>query len=553
MTRYIEVVPLGGCGEIGMNMTILKIGSENFFIDCGALFPEAGQVGVKLIIPDYNYLKKNKLYPTAWIITHGHEDHIGALPYLFEKFKAPIYSTNFTIELIKSKFENAKIKNADFHVWQSGTTQTIKNTRFTPFNVNHSIPEATGLFIESLYGNILHTGDFRIDSTLPNKEMTHISIKNVVRRKPVHLMLSDSTNSFKAGADDNEGDLFHNISRIMSRARGAIILSTFSSNVWRLQTTLLAAKKNSRKVFLLGRSMYNVYSIAEKCNILQKHKDVLIENIDEIKKYDKSQICIVCTGSQGQVFSGLDNLTSHKIKNFQLDSDDTVIFSSRAIPGNEKSIDLIVNKLWRIGCHIVQSEDESKVHVSGHGYQGDLIKCLKAAKPKFFMPVHGTFRHLKQHTSLAIKEGVMPEHNYIVENGFILKFNQNIAHIEGPVESGRLFVCEGGLFHDNHPIYKSRLAISETGCLFVHVNMFKSGFKYATTPTVASFGAPLIKKEVTDHLYKISSRIAKMSEKKTISDDHLVISILKKDLKKFLLSKYKVNPQVSLSLQRLSR
>jgi ribonuclease J len=553
MTRYIEVIPLGGCGEIGMNMTILKIGTEIFFIDCGALFADSSQVGVKLIIPDYSFLKKNKLYPTAWVITHGHEDHIGALPYLFQKFKAPIYGTNFTIELIKKKFEESKIKDAEFNVWKSGTTQTIQNTRFTPFNVNHSIPEATGLFIESLYGNILHTGDFRIDPTLPNKEMTHVSIKNVVKRKPVHLMLSDSTNSFKAGSDDNEGDLFHNISRIMSKSRGAVILSTFSSNVWRLQTTLAAAKKTSRKVFLLGRSMYNIHSIAEKCNILQKHKDVLIDNINEIKKYDKSQICIVCTGSQGQIFSGLDNLTSHKIKNFQLDSDDTVIFSSRSIPGNEKSIDLLVNKLWRVGCHIVQSEEENKVHVSGHGYQGDLIKCLKAAKPKFFMPVHGTFRHLKQHTTLAIKAGVMPEHNYIVENGFILKFNQNTAHVEGPVDSGRLYVCEGGLLHENHPIYKSRVAISETGCLFVHVNMHKSGFKYATPPTIASFGVAVLKKEVSEYLYKIFARISKLNEKSTISDDHLIIAILKKDLKKFLSSKHKINPQISVTVQRLSR
>ncbi|MES2614015.1 MAG: ribonuclease J, partial [Bdellovibrionota bacterium] len=374
----IKIIPLGGCGEIGMNMTLFCIEERWFFVDGGALFPDASNIGVDLILPDTSFIDENNIQPEAWLITHGHEDHIGALPHLFKRYPAPIYGTEFTIELIKAKFEDANISNAIYNVWKVYTPVLFRNMKVTPFPVNHSIADAAGLFIETNMGNILHMGDFRIDYTPPEHSMTHENLQKVLKNKPVTLMMSDSTNSFSLGSDKSETDITPAFVHYFTKQQGAVIIATFASNIWRLQSVFAAAKDAGRKIVLFGRTMFRNVDIAQRLGLLNYNPDILIP-LSEINSVDRSQVCILCTGSQGESFSGLHRLAWGSVSDFQINSDDIVLMSSRIIPGNEKSIEGVVVQLTRIGCAVITTKENAAIHVSGHGYAQDLKTCIQVA------------------------------------------------------------------------------------------------------------------------------------------------------------------------------
>lgn len=461
----VNLVPLGGCGEIGMNMTILQIGDVYYFIDCGVLFPDASQIAIDLILPDTTFLDTYKIKPTAWLITHGHEDHIGALPHIYSKYPAPIYGTRFTLELIKSKFEDANISTAMLNQFDFFQPVFLPKLKVTPFPVNHSIADAAGLFMETPQKNILHMGDFRVDYNPPEKIMTHESLKKVLRDKTVHLMMSDSTNSFQVGRDASEIDTLPTLTKYFSEHKGAVIVATFSSNVWRFQNVIEAAKRSKRKIALLGRSMLRNALIAKNIGLMQYDEDILIE-FSQLKHCDHDKVCILSTGSQGEVFSGLHRLTWKQIPEFEITSDDLVIFSARMIPGNEKSIDSITTQLARIGAKVVTGKDDV-VHVSGHGYQEDQKLCIQTAKPKGFLPVHGTYRHLKKHRDIAIECGVPQEKCFLAENGDIVAVGPETLGVIEQVPSGRDYVCPGGIFSANSTAYRERLNLVRSGVLSV--------------------------------------------------------------------------------------
>lgn len=526
MQEFLKIIPLGGCGEIGMNMTMVSFQNRHFLVDCGALFPEASQLGVNLVLPSTTYIDEQNIQVEAWLITHGHEDHIGALPHLFRKYPAPIYGTKFTLELIKPKFEEAGIRDAEMHLWTYYKPTFFRNMKVTPFPVNHSIADAAGLFIETPFGNVLHTGDFRIDSKPPEETMTHENIKRVTNQKKVHVMLSDSTNSFQSGTDKSESDIFPTLKDIMTKEKGAVVIGTFASSIWRIRNVIDAAKATNRKIILFGRTMLRNVEIAKRLGFLHFNERIFI-SADQASSFPRNQLCFLCTGSQGEMFAGLHRLTWNTIQEFQITYEDTIVFSSRIIPGNEKSIEELVTQLTRIGCKVITPKDSNSIHVSGHGFQEDLKKCINAAKPNAFIPVHGTYRHLKKHIELAIECGVRPENCLLIENGDVAAIGPEIISIIDNVPSGRDLVCPGGLFPQHSSIYKDRVSLVETGVLAVSFAVAKNGGKLVGKPLVSLKGIPLNDFELTQEMSKLFSSTQRSVAKRKKTGDNVLKEALR--------------------------
>ncbi|WP_338636126.1 ribonuclease J [Spirobacillus cienkowskii] len=517
----LKLIPLGGCGEIGMNMTILCVMDRYFFIDAGSLFPDSSLIGVNLILPDTTYIDEQQIQPDAWLITHGHEDHIGALPYLFKKYPAPIYGTQFTIELIKSKFQEFQINDAIFNTWNFFETIFFRNMKVTIFQVNHSIADASGLFFETTFGNILHMGDFRIDYHPPEKSSTHENLEKIIKNKKVTLMMSDSTNSFQTGQDLSESDITSSLVNYLTNEKGMIVLATFSSNIWRLQSIFDAAYLTGRKIVLFGRSLLRNTEIANRLGLLNFSNNTIID-LNNIKDYPRHEICIICTGSQGESFSGLHRLAWDNVVDVKVNANDTIIFSSRVIPGNERAIESLVTQFTRKECTVITSKDNNSIHVSGHGYQEDLIKCIKIAKPKFFLPIHGTYRHLKKHRELAMSCGIRSENALLAENGDIISIGLHNTSINERVKFGREYVCPGGIFSQNSQIYKERVLLATTGIAAISLVFEQKNYELLGIPTVTLKGVPLRPEELINKIELIlHNAIEAISKRKTLTDELL--------------------------------
>lgn len=508
----LKLTPLGGCGEIGMNMTILEIDGLYYFIDCGSLFPDHSLSSVDLVIPQTAWLEREKIQPQAWLITHGHEDHIGALPFLYKKFPAPIYCPPFAEMLIKEKFIEAGISDASFVNWKPGVARPFRNLTLTPFVVNHSIADALGFFIETKHGNILHSGDYRIDVSPPEKSMTHENMANAIAGRPVKIMLSDSTNAFQVGTDLSEADLTQNFYDIFNSALGSVIVTTFSSNIWRMQTVIAAALKDGRKIAAVGRSLKRNMEYALKMGFLPTGDIYLDEQ--EIKKIPRRELCILCTGSQGEMYSGLNRMAYGTYDGFKLGADDTIVFSSRAIPGNEKPIGSLSNQLCRLGCHVISPKDKD-VHVSGHGFQEDLKACIRAVKPRYFMPVHGELRHLLKHASLAIECGVPFENTIVTENGGAVSLAIPQPGITDQVQSGRVFVCQGGHIEPSGgELLRMRQNLGKNGYLGVSFVLPRRGYDLRAVPKVQFKGLPAVVQQVNKKIESIYFSVLEVSQAK---------------------------------------
>ncbi len=535
--KNIKIIPLGGCGEIGMNMTLFSVEGRWFFVDGGALFPDPTHMGVDLILPETSFIDDNEIRPDAWLITHGHEDHIGALPHLFKKYPAPIYGTEFTIELIKAKFIDANINDAVYNVWKVYTPTLFRNMKVTPFPVNHSIADAAGLFFETPMGNILHMGDFRIDYAPPEHSMTHENLEKVLAGKPVTLMMSDSTNSFQLGLDKSETQITPAFVDYFTKQEGAVIIATFASNIWRLQSVFEAAQSTDRKIVLFGRTMFRNVEIAQKLGLLNFNPDLLL-SLYEINTIPRNRVCILCTGSQGEMFSGLHRLAWGNVSDFQITSYDTVLLSSRIIPGNEKTIDAMVTQLIRIGCNVVTTREDPFIHVSGHGYAEDLKTCIKVAKPYSFMPVHGTYKHLKRHRELAIECGVLPENCFLVENGDVVLAAPEPQGVIDRIASGRDYVCPGGILSQHSGIYKDRVALVRTGVIAVSFIIHQSTYKLAANPTVALKGLQFDENAVLKKMPRIYEYTFDSVSKRKRFDESILQEELRVAIRKYLENIY---------------
>lgn len=486
--NILSVFALGGLNEVGKNMYAIEYGNDIIIIDCGNKFPDESLLGIDLIIPDISYLIENKDRVRALVVTHGHEDHIGGIPFFLKKINVPVYATRFTLGLIKIKLkEHRFLRESRLIEINSDSVFQIGDMNISFFKVNHSIPDCLGIVFDTPEGTIVHTGDFKFDLTPANNERPDIHKMANIGNKGVLLLLSESTNAERPGYTPSEQMVGGNLEQIFLQAKRKVIVSTFASNVSRIQQVVNAAQKNNRKLALLGRSMVNVVQVAIELRILTIPKDMLIE-AREINGLPPERVAILCTGSQGEPMAALSRLSTGIFRDVEILSEDTVILAAGPIPGNERNITSIVDNLYKLGAHVIYgSGSSSGMHVSGHGYQEDLRLMLTLMKPKYFIPIHGEYRMLHHHRLLAESVGVERGNTFILKNGDVVDIENSIARSTRTIPSGNTYV-DGVDVGDMEFVLRDRKQISEDGLLMIIIPMNKQEEKLLSDPEFVSRG-----------------------------------------------------------------
>lgn len=486
--NILSVFALGGLNEIGKNMYAIEYGNDIIIIDCGNKFPDESLLGIDLIIPDISYLIENKDRVRALVVTHGHEDHIGGIPFFLKKINVPVYATRFTLGLIKIKLkEHRFLRESRLIEINSDSVFQIGDMNISFFKVNHSIPDCLGIVFDTPEGTIVHTGDFKFDLTPANNERPDIHKMANIGNKGVLLLLSESTNAERPGYTPSEQMVGGNLEQIFLQAKRKVIVSTFASNVSRIQQVVNAAQKNNRKLALLGRSMVNVVQVAMELKILTIPKDMLIE-AREINGLPPEMVAILCTGSQGEPMAALSRLSTGIFRDVEILSEDTVILAAGPIPGNERNITSIVDNLYKLGAHVIYgSGSSSGMHVSGHGYQEDLRLMLTLMKPKYFIPIHGEYRMLHHHRLLAESVGVERGNTFILKNGDVVDIENSNARSTRTIPSGDTYV-DGVDVGDMEFVLRDRKQISEDGLLMIIIPMNKQEEKLLSDPEFVSRG-----------------------------------------------------------------
>ena len=458
----LRIIPLGGLGEIGLNMMVMEYADSIIIIDCGLMFPEDYMLGIDIVIPDITYLRKNKEKVKAFIITHGHEDHTGALPFVLREIKAPVYGTPLTIGLIKEKLEEFKLdRETEFKTVKPRDKVSVGPFEIEFIRVSHSIADGAGLAIKTPVGVVIHTGDFKLDQTPVDGEILDYARFSEYGENGVLLLLSDSTNVEKEGYTVSEKEVGVTFEEIFRKSSGRIIVAAFSSNIHRIQQVLDVAENFGRKVTLNGRSMVANVRIAQELGYL-KVSDGLIVDLKELDNLPPQRAVLLTTGSQGEPMSALTRMAMDDHKQIRVRSGDTVILSSKFIPGHEKAISNMMNHLYRRGAEVIY-EKVSEIHVSGHASQEELKLMLNMVKPRHFIPVHGEYRHLVKHSQLAEKVGVKKENIVLAEDGDVVEVTEGSISVRERVESGKVFVDGKGVGDVRDMVLKDRKHLSQDG------------------------------------------------------------------------------------------
>ncbi|PAV27649.1 ribonuclease J [Virgibacillus profundi] len=486
--NVVSIFALGGLNEIGKNMYAIEYGNDIVIIDCGNKFPDESLLGIDLIIPDISYLVENKERVRALIVTHGHEDHIGGIPFFLKKINVPVYATSFTLGLIEVKLKEHRIlRESELIEINSDSTVQIGEMNITFFKVNHSIPDCLGIAMNTPEGTIVNTGDFKFDLTPANNERPDIHKMVQIGDKGVLLLLSESTNAERPGYTPSEQMVGENLEKIFTQAKRKVIVSTFASNVSRIQQVVNAADKTKRKLALLGRSMVNVVKVAMERGYLFIPKGMLIETRD-INELSPEMVTIMCTGSQGETMAALNRLSTGNFRDVEILPEDIVIFAAGPIPGNERNVTSIVDNLYKLGAHVIYgSGSSSGMHVSGHGYQEDLRLMLTLMKPKYFIPIHGEYRMLHHHRILAESVGVEEDNTFIIKNGDVVDIENSIARSTRTIPSGNTYV-DGVDVGNMEFVLRDRKQISEEGMLMIIIPMNKQEEKVLSEPEFISRG-----------------------------------------------------------------
>jgi len=466
----LKIIPLGGLGEIGLNMMVIEYDDVIFIIDAGLMFPEEYMLGVDIVIPAMDYLLENRDKIQGIIITHAHEDHIGALPYLLKQIRLPVYGTGFTLRIIRNKLIEFKLnKYIDLNLVNPGETLSIEPFVIEFIRVSHSTIDGVGLAIKTPEGVIVHTGDFRISHNADKMRDTDISSFSRFGERGVLALLSDSTNVEIGGYTMSEHEVAENLEKLIDAAKGRVIVALFASNVFRIQQVIDIAVKNKRKVIFNGRSMEQIVAVAMELGHI-KCPDNTILGIKQIGKCSDEQVALITTGSQGEPMSALVRMASGMHKQIKIKKGDQVILSSKHIPGNEKAIASIINKLYRRGADVVYSKI-AQIHTSGHAHKEELKLMLSLIKPKYFIPIHGEYRHLVMHARLAEKQGLKKQNVIVAEDGDVIVFNKEEdrdgVRIEAKVSTGRIFVDGKGIGDVGRSVLKERRELSEGGLVVV--------------------------------------------------------------------------------------
>jgi ribonuclease J len=489
ITNTLSIFALGGINEIGKNMYVVQYEDEIVIIDCGGKFADQSLLGVDLIIPEITYLQENKHKIKGLIVTHGHEDHIGGIPYLLKKLNVPIYASRFTLGLIELKLKEHKLLRESKLVEVKADSQIdFDQISMSFFKTSHSIPDCLGIVFHTPEGKVVHTGDFKFDYTPVNDEVSDIHKMAEIGTEGVLALISESTNAERPGATPSESIVARHLEEEFLKATGKVFISTFASNVNRIQQIVEVAIKTNRKLVLLGRSMVNVASVAMKLGYLKVPNWMLLEPRD-MKQLPPERICVLCTGSQGEPLAALSRLSTGNNRDVKVVQGDTVILAASPIPGNEKDVSKIVDNLFRLGAKVVYGNSSvTGMHVSGHGYQEDLKLMLTLMKPKYFIPIHGEYRMLHIHRLLAEAVGVKHENVFILKNGDVVDISGGIARQTRDVPAGDTYVDGIGIGEVGEIVLRDRKQLSEDGMLVIVVTISKYDGSIITDPDTISRG-----------------------------------------------------------------
>ncbi|MFB5193302.1 ribonuclease J [Neobacillus sp. KR4-4] len=511
--QQLSIFALGGINEIGKNMYVVQYADDIFIIDCGGKFPDESLLGIDLIIPDITYLVENQEKIRALIVTHGHEDHIGGIPYILRKLNVPIYATRFTLGLIELKIDEHRLNgNTKLVTIDSDSKLEFGETTVSFFRVSHSIPDCLGIVFHTPEGNVVHTGDFKFDLTPVNNQHSDIHKMADIGEQGVLVLISESTNAERKGLTPSEQMIGGTLDEAFMKAEGKIFISTFASNVNRVQQVVASAIKSNRKIALLGRSMVNVVSVAIERGYLNVPEGMLIEARD-VDQLAPEKVAILCTGSQGEPMAALARLASGNYRDVSIYPGDTVILAASPIPGNEKYVSRIIDNLFQLGAKVIYGSGSSTgMHVSGHGYQEDLKLMLTLMKPTYFIPIHGEYRMLHHHQMLAESVGVEKGNTFIIKNGDVVDVENSVARQTRSIPAGDTYVDGMGVGDVGDIVLRDRRQLSEDGMLVIVITISKGDRKIISGPDTITRG--FVYARDSDQLLKEINRLTK----KTIND-----------------------------------
>ena len=545
-SKKLKIIPLGGLDEIGKNLTVFEYDNDIIVLDCGIAFPDEEMLGVDLVIPDISYLVKNADKVRAIVLTHGHEDHIGAIPYFLKQLNVPIYGTRLTLGLVEYKLkEHNLLSTTELHKVSPGDFVKFGKITVEFIRTNHSIADACAIAFHTPVGTVLHTGDFKIDATPVTGEMIDLARFGELGKKGVVLLMSDSTNAERPGFTMSESTVGGTLDEIFSQnKKSRIIVATFASNIHRMQQIIDAAHKTGRKVAVSGRSMENVVKVAIELGYMTVPDNTLVE-LDSLKKYNKEHTVIITTGSQGEPMSALYRMAYSDHRKIEIDSGDVVVVSASPIPGNEKFISRVINELLKKGASVIY-ESLADVHVSGHACQEELKLILGLTKPQYFMPVHGEYRHLMMHARLAEKVGIDRDNIFISGIGKVLEIGNKTAQINGAVTSGRVFVDGLGVGDVGNIVIRDRKHLSQDGLIVIVVTLSSEDNKVVAGPDIISRGFVYVRE--SEDLMQSAKDVATKTIEECISKGSADWSSIKMEIKNnvsdFLMKETKRRPMI---------
>ena len=544
MAEKLKIIPLGGLDEIGKNITVLEYGKDMIVIDCGVGFPDEDMYGVDLVIPDFSYLVANQKKLRGMFITHGHEDHIGSIPYAMQQISCPIHGTAMTNGLIRLKLEEHKlIDTVKLVTHKPG--DVVKAGCFTVefIHVNHSIADAVAFHIHTPVGSVIFTGDFKIDPTSADG-MIDLARFGELGKQGVLALLADSTNVERPGYTPSENTVAEGLDRQFKNCDKRIIVTTFASNMHRIQAVLATAQRYGRKVAVTGRSMENMLKVAQELGYLTVKPGTIVD-LAATKSLPKNKVVIVSTGSQGENMSALYRMAFNTHKQIDITSDDRIIISASAIPGNEKSISRIINELYRKGADVAYEKSEG-LHVSGHACQEELKLIHGLVKPKFFIPLHGEQRHLQIHARLAQSMGMSPRNTVVLALGTVMELSAKTCKVTGTVTAGQVFVDGASVGDVGSVVLRDRKHLADDGMIVVCVNLSSEDGSILTGPDIITRGFIYVKEseELMDELREVALEAIERCQRKRIRDWSAIKSAIKNDISGFLYKRTKRNPMI---------
>ena len=549
--KKLSIIPLGGLGEIGKNMTAFVYGNDMILVDAGLAFPDDDMLGIDLVIPDTTFLMENKEKFKAIFLTHGHEDHIGALPYVMKDFDVPVYGTPLTLGILSGRLKENGVSDSKCKMVKPGATVRAGAFRVEFIRVNHSIPDAVALAIHTPVGVIVHTGDYKFDQTPVDGQVTDYAKLAEVGRKGVLLLMSDSTNIERTGYTPSEKSVGKTLDEQFRLAKNRVIVATFSSNVHRIQQVIDAAVMTRRKVAVIGRSMVNVVNISIEMGYLKVPQGVLID-IDEARNYAPRQIAIITTGSQGEPMSALTRMSNSDHRKVSIMPGDTVIISATPIPGNEKGVARTIDNLYKQGAEVIYGREQG-IHVSGHASQEEIKLMHRLVHPKFFMPVHGEYRHLVKHKKLAMQLGLPKENIVIAENGSVVDLTRDSIGISGKVTAGRVLIDGLGVGDVGSIVLRDRKHLAQDGLIIVVVAMDSATGEVVSGPDIVSRGFVYVREaeDMMSDARRVCLRAVDRCREQEVQDWGSIKNAIKDQLGQFVWGRTKRSPMILPIIQEV--